>query len=248
MKDHSSPSRCEVPASRHAAFTLIELLVVIAIIAILAAMLLPALSRARQRAFTIKCLSNEKQLLLGMQLYVDENQGTLPTASNTNMWDDAIKPYLHDKTTGVGNAKMPVFMCPQLQANYSGQTINRSLGYGANTHMDWVDDSQPASAALGLGQKFSAITQPAMTLLIGDICCKPLPSTQPWFWLQCYGNTPGITQAGASNSQKPPLHGGLANCGFADGHGAATKYNVMTILCVAHKGTPGNGNIFDFAR
>ena len=65
-------------ARRDGAFTLIELLVVIAIIAILAAMLLPALARAKQKAQQASCLSNFKQVALGLHMYTDDFQDKLP--------------------------------------------------------------------------------------------------------------------------------------------------------------------------
>jgi prepilin-type N-terminal cleavage/methylation domain-containing protein len=68
-------------------FTLIELLVVIAIIGILAALLLPVLAKAKQRALAAQCLSNLRQIGLGMNMYADESKGLFPESGGLILWD-----------------------------------------------------------------------------------------------------------------------------------------------------------------
>ena len=134
------------PCFIRSAFTLIELLVVIAIIAILAAMLMPALQQARERGRAISCLSNQRELGTTFVLYADGNDGYMPIAYGlkkndseflVRSWVQCVNPLLGRTRSVQIDRAAKIMLCPtlmnELQPNEFGEylptyTYNRRLG------------------------------------------------------------------------------------------------------------------------
>jgi prepilin-type N-terminal cleavage/methylation domain-containing protein/prepilin-type processing-associated H-X9-DG protein len=117
-------------AAKKSGFTLIELLVVIAIIAILAAMLLPALSAAKNRAKQIACLNNQKQLALGMMLYMGDSNDNFPGAAS-NQQGFHLEDWIYWRPAGYSDPITPgVITLPLAQSQ-----ITSLLRTGSSTNL-----------------------------------------------------------------------------------------------------------------
>jgi prepilin-type N-terminal cleavage/methylation domain-containing protein/prepilin-type processing-associated H-X9-DG protein len=216
-------------------FTLIELLVVIAIIAILAAILFPVFARARENARRTSCASNLKQLGIGLMMYAQDNDETLPKVYITNHAGEFpggkwfASPYDHwlfwPQIAYTYTKSLDMLYCPSRPLP---NAANRAVAnYGANS---WI---MPVATENGIN-RLPSLTRPSQTYLIfdsGSFYLRPI-STNSVKLPKSYNYLPGSKATLVARGQditgmtndtyesdfEKGRHFGGVNIGYADGH------------------------------
>ena len=182
-------------------FTLVELLVVIAIIAVLASILFPVLSRAKEAAKKTACLSNDRQLTLGVIMYAGDVDDVLPpVASPTNdpLWVDLVQPYIRN---------LQVRVCPDDQGD--------RISYGLNSlvFIDFFGLPSGPLPSLPTMDQFAFPAETIMTTELGtsDDLVTPRPNT--------YKVVVPDDDINDQYDARPSFrHFARSNLGFFDGH------------------------------
>jgi prepilin-type N-terminal cleavage/methylation domain-containing protein/prepilin-type processing-associated H-X9-DG protein len=208
-------------------FTLIELLVVIAIIAILAALLLPALARAKDNAKAAQCASNLRQWGLACRMYADDYEDFLPRRGQgvqmlaeldrPTDWFNALPPYFSQPSylDLANSGRRPkagdhsIFVCPDAAApdtTYSWAT--NFLAYGMNMNLcPWI---------LPVPTKYGEVVQPTLVVALADapgLYASTYPSTQPYSAIARHAGRVNILFLGGAVQS---FKGSYIGCGVGD--------------------------------
>lgn len=210
------------PSKNIFAFTLIELLVVVAIIAILAALLLPALKSVRARAQGVQCMNGMRQVGMALLMFADEYEQKFPMFyDGSQTWAYHVLPYLGLSQVGFSGANRyndvrPVFRCPGLQSaiSFNGVTTMHAINkYMAGMNGVWI--------------KVGDVKKPADTILLADPqpCdwVHPLPVINYWLNMPI-GDDLSASRCGIGNN-----YPGGANVVFLDGSARMLRNSSVTM-------------------